>query len=83
MSESATVTGSDGVGRYDSVSASRFDVVIDPDSPRIGIRVQPHEGLPYVLPVEHQHAKWLAEDIITTVYARAPELFDNGVVTAL
>lgn len=66
------------MGTYPTVSASRFDVVIDPDNPNnphLGIRITPHDGDAFVVPIEYPWAKDLAEDILRTAYAHAPELF--------
>jgi len=67
----------DGVGLYETVSASRFDVAIDPEQPRIGLKITMHAGGTFVLPIEYEHAKWIAEDILRTIYTRAPELFTD------
>lgn len=64
---------------YKQIIADSFEVLIDPKpknaKPVIGLKVDPPGERPFILPMEYTTAKGLAEYLLRTVIAAAPELF--------
>ncbi len=76
MEKMKTIQSSD----YASVIAESFDVLVDPKprfpaKPVIGLKVDPYEGSPFIMPIEYKASKELAMTILETLLAVAPELF--------
>jgi hypothetical protein len=69
----------DNSADYRQIIAESFEVLIDP-KPRnakavIGLKVNPRNERAFILPMEYPAAKELAEYLLRTVIAAAPELF--------
>ncbi|MEB3048998.1 hypothetical protein KV112_04445 [Mycolicibacter sp. MYC123] len=81
--DDATVINDNGVGRYESVSCSHFVVVTDPEHKRLGIKFTPHDETrpAFVVPLQVEWAKSLAEDIFAFAYELNPELFTDDLIT--
>ena len=64
---------------YKQIIADSFEVLIDPKpknaQPVIGLKVDPRGERAFILPMEYPAAKELAEYLLRTLVAAAPELF--------
>lgn len=72
--KNSTVYGKD----HETVIADSFDILVDTDKrrgPVIGIKVDPRDGEPFIMPVAYTSAKALSEMILATLLDAAPELF--------
>jgi hypothetical protein len=78
MKTTKTIQGND----YPAVFVESFDVLVDPKprfpaKPVIGLMVHPFEGdgQTFIMPIEFNAAKAVADCILRTLLSAAPELF--------
>lgn len=67
---------------YKQVVADSFEVLIDPGpkypaKPAIGLKIDPIDGKPFIVPIEFQSAMDLAMMIMKTLLFHAPHLFQG------
>jgi hypothetical protein len=63
---------------YDTVIADSFEVLIDADKrrgPVIGLKIDPVDGKPFIVPIRFKAAKELPVTITKTLLFAAPEMF--------
>jgi hypothetical protein len=63
---------------HKAVIADSFEVLVDTDKARgpvIGLKVDPMDDAPFIIPIEFKAAKELALTIFKTLLFAAPELF--------
>ncbi|OBK80346.1 hypothetical protein [Mycobacterium sp. 1165178.9] len=63
---------------YKTVVAKEFEILVDTDEDRgpvIGLKVNPHNGRSFIMPITFPAAKAVAMDILKTLLFAAPELF--------
>ena len=65
---------------YKEIIADGFEVLVDskpkyPANPAIGLKVDPVNGEPFIIPIEFKAALELAMMITQTLLAESPELF--------
>jgi hypothetical protein len=66
---------------YKSVVPDFLEVLIDSSrrrGPVIGLKVDPVKAEPFIMPVTYGAAKSLADSILRTLHAAAPEMFVGG-----
>jgi hypothetical protein len=63
---------------FAAVVAKEFDILVDTDKARgpvIGLKVNPVDGPPFIMPITFKAAKDMAINILKTLLFVAPELF--------
>ena len=65
---------------FTAVIAESFEVLVDTDKRRgqvIGLKVDPVDGKPFIMPIQFRAAKSMAYKILQTLLFTAPELFHD------